>query len=266
MKILYVKTNNQRSKFYQVRTIIYEEKGKRFIKKEAARRESIAHLKQMKANYESLKKTIINPDIKLAKIIDESDNSLTFEFIDGVSAEQLFNNAIKEGEDSVSKFLLTFQNTLENGFKTELFNNISQKEFVHLFGNVNTSKLKNRVCFENISNIDLIFSNIIYKDSIMYIVDYEWVYNCSVPIDYVIFRAVNYQINSYKHNINQELIEVFSAMEDYFQNTIVNDKNSFAVIGPKFQQNRLSLLSILRKEKLIFKVQRLYRYLLSNKN
>ncbi len=266
MKILYVKTNSQRSKHHQLRTIIYEEKGKKFIKKEAIREESIAHLKQMKANYEYLKNTITNSDIRLAEIIDESESSLTFEFIDGISVEQLFNNAIKEGKNSIHEFILTFQGTLEKGFKTKLFNKTCQSEFVGLFGNVNTSKLEDMLCFEDVSNIDLIFSNLIYKNNIMYIIDYEWVYNCSVPIDYVIFRAVNDCLNTYKHNIDSELIDLFNSMENHFQNAVVNDKQSFFVVGPKFQKNRLSIANIFKIEKIIFKVQRLYRYFLGQKN
>lgn len=266
MKILYVKTNSQRSKYHQLRTIIYEEKGKKFIKKEAIREESFAHLKQMKANYEYLKNTITNSDIRLAKIIHESDSSLTFEFIDGVSVEELFNNAIKDGKNSIREFILTFKGTLEKGFKTKLFNKTCQSEFVDLFGNVNTSKLEDMLCFEDVSNIDLIFSNLIYKNNIMYIIDYEWVYNCSVPIDYVVFRAVNDCLNTYKHNIDSELIDLFNSMENNFQNFIVNDKDCLATIGPKYQKNRLSIARILRKEKIIFKVQKLYRYFLPQKN
>lgn len=266
MKILYVKTNSQRSKSYQVRTIIYEEKGKKFIKKEALCNESIAHLKKMKANYESFKNTIINSNIRLAEIIDESESSLTFEFIDGISVEQLFNNAIKEGEDSIRNFIRTFQETLENGFKTTLFNKVSQTKFVDLFGSISTSKLENKLCFEEISNIDLIFSNLIYKDNIMYIIDYEWVYDCSVPIDYIIFRAVNHQLSTFKYDIDLGLIDLFYSMENHFQNFIVNDKYSFSMVGPKFQKNRLSITHIFKIEKIIFKVQRLYRYFLGQKN
>lgn len=266
MKVLYVKTNSQRSKLYQLRTIIYEENGKKFIKKEAIIEESIAHLKQMKANYEHLKNTIVDPNIRLAKIIHESESSLTFEFIDGVSAEQLFNNAIKEGENSIRKFILTFQDTLEKGFKTKLYNKEYQTDFVDLFGNVNTSKLENKLCFKEVSNIDLIFSNLIYKDNTLYIIDYEWVYNCSLPIDYIIFRAVNEQINICKYTITPELTDLFNSMENHFQNFIVNDKHAFSTVGTKFQKNRLSITHIFKIEKIIFKAQRLYGYFLGQKN
>jgi len=99
MKILYVKNNSERAKELQLKTIIYEENGQKYVKKQASTKEAIPHLKKMKKSYERLSDAIINPKIKLAEIIDESEESLTFEFISGVSLEKKFYDAIKVGEN-----------------------------------------------------------------------------------------------------------------------------------------------------------------------
>ena len=50
MKVLYVKNGNERSKEFQLKTVIYEENGQKFVKKQALCNEAIPHLKKMKVN------------------------------------------------------------------------------------------------------------------------------------------------------------------------------------------------------------------------
>ena len=75
MKILYVKNNSERAKEFQLKTIIYEEDGKKYVKKESLPAEATPHLKRMKESYEKLSKSTLNPNIEFAKIIDEDENS-----------------------------------------------------------------------------------------------------------------------------------------------------------------------------------------------
>jgi len=92
MKILYVKINSERAKKFQLKTIIYETNGQKFVKKQAMHPDAIAHLKKMKQSYVNLTKSITNKQLKLAKIIDEDHDSLTFEFIEGISLEKSCKN------------------------------------------------------------------------------------------------------------------------------------------------------------------------------
>ena len=183
MKILYVKNNSERAKEFQLKTVIYEEGGQKFVKKESLRDEAIPHLKKMKESYEKLTASIVDPKIKLAKIIDESQNSLTFEFIDGISLERKFNNALKSGEAESNKIIDEYIELLSRGFKTTIFNSSTMvnDEYKKLFGDLDYSELDGKLCFDGISNIDLIFSNIIYKGSEVYLIDYEWIFNLNIP-------------------------------------------------------------------------------------
>lgn len=202
MKILYVKNNSERAKEFQLKTIIYEDNGQKYVKKEALTKEALPHLKRMKENYEKLTNSIINPKIKLAKIIDESENSLTFEFIEGVSLENKLHEALKSGEDQVREVIGDYITLISNGFRTTQFNHkmMISDTYQTLFGKIDFSKMDDALCFENISNFDLIFSNIIFKEDNVYLIDYEWIYETPLPIAYIIYRTILTEPNIYTQN------------------------------------------------------------------
>ena len=193
MKILYVKNNSERAKAFQLRTTIYEIDGQKFVKKEAIHNEAIAHLKKMKTNYTKLSDAIINPNIKLAPILEETENSLTFAFIEGTSLEQKYNTAKKLSPSAAEAVSNEYVELVKNGFKTTIFNSNTMLTDTHktLFGVSNCNTLNGEVCFDGISNIDLIFSNIIFQDKSIYLIDYEWVFDCNIPIEYGVFRALH---------------------------------------------------------------------------
>ena len=231
MKILYVKNNSERAKEFQLKTIIYEENGQKFVKKQALCKEAISHLKKMKDSYVKLTNSIINPKIKLAKIVDESEDALTFEFINGVSLESRYNNSLKLGEKESNKIIKEYKELLVTGFKTTKFDNSTMvnDEYKRTFGDFDYAELNGELCLDGISNIDLIFSNIIFKDDNIYLIDYEWVFDLNISIDYIVFRAL--------HNRNN----LYAKMEKNFINNIVVNKNGFFNIQNNYLANRLNI-------------------------
>ena len=191
MKIHYVKQNSERSRDFQLKTIIYSIDGEKFVKKQAMTHEAIPHLKRMKENYVKLSASILNTSIELAKIVAESEDSLTFEFISGESLEHRYNQAKKHG--NAQKVIDTYMTILSSGFKALPFDSKTMvtKDFKETLGDFDYSEFDAELCFEGISNIDLIFSNIIYKDESIYLIDYEWVYDFNIPIAFSAFRALH---------------------------------------------------------------------------
>jgi len=245
MKILYVKNNSERAKEFQLKTIIYKEDGQKYIKKQALNKESIPHLKKMKESYTKLTASIIDPRIKLAKVIDESENSLTFEFIEGISLEKKFNIALSSSKDASLKIIEEYIDILQHGFKLTKFDNTSMisKTFKKLFGELDFSNLNQQYCFDGISNLDLIFSNIIYKDDTIYLIDYEWSYLVNVPIDYILYRPLSmissnsndfldhFSINTLMyHRMERHFVDKY-VMHDgfYFQKENYLKANSFII-------------------------------------
>jgi len=235
MNILYVKSNSERTKKFQIQTIVYEESGQKYVTKKAMYKEAIPHLKKMKESYEKLTASIIDPNIKLAKIIKESENSLTFEFIDGISFATKLNNAEKSEEEKkqvINKYL----ELLKTGFKTIKFNSSTMvtDAFKELFGEHDYSELNGELCFDGISNLDLILSNIIFKGKDIYIIDYEWIFDINAPVDYVVFRTLHSNI------------DLYWKMEKRFIYHCVADKTSFLQMQENYFNDRFNIAQYIK--------------------
>ena len=220
MKILYVKNNSERAKEFQLKTVIYEENGQKYVKKEALNSSAIPHLKRMKESYAKLSKATLNSNIAFAKIIDEDENSLTFKFIEGVSFEKKFELALLSGKTSVEKLIEEYMELLKTGFKVTEFNSKTMvtNEFKTIFGELDYSSLDGDLCFDGISSIDLIFSNIIYKDDKIYFIDYEWAYSLNIPINYIVHRTLEMVSTNQKNFKNDFANDIFlyHKMERHF--------------------------------------------------
>jgi len=212
MKVLYVKINSERARKFQLKTIVYEKDGQKFVTKQAMHCDAIPHLKKMKENYSKLTDSIINPRIKLAKIIDEKDDSLTFEFIEGISLQTQVNLAKKQNKQALDRLIENYKNLIQTGFKTTSFDtkNMVTQSFKDLLGDFDYASFDGKQCFDGISNIDLIFSNIIYKDDDIYLIDYEWVYDFNIPVEFSLFRALHEDNDLHwmmeKHFVFQEVV------------------------------------------------------------
>ena len=248
MKIHYVKNNSERAKAFQLKTIVYEENGQKYIKKQAITKEAIAHLKQMETNYQKLDESILNPNVKLAKIINSTSNSLTFEYIEGESLEKKFHNASsKEREVLLENYI----HLVKTSFKTTSYQEqFSQNTYYEkLFGTQNFSSLREELCFDGITNIDLIFSNIIYKDETIYLIDYEWAYEASLPVEYVIQRTYSMLKHTYRMEIKLSTNTLlFQKMERHFVDEYVMQDSFYFQRRNYIKPNTLIVNQIHAKE------------------
>ena len=242
MKILYVKSNSERAKEVQLQTIIFENNGLKYVKKKALCKSAIPHLKKMKSNYDKISSLILTHQIKLAKLIDETDDSLTFEFVDGDSLESQFYCANKYGADKTDEIIDVYMELLKTGFKTTVFasSTMINDEYKCIFGDYDFSELDGQICFDGISNIDLSLSNIIIKDKYLYIIDYEWVFELNIPVNFCLFRnAHKYDDLSVKTHS-----ELFSKMENTFIGETVVKENGFFKVQNKYLNNRLNVIKL----------------------
>jgi len=245
MKILYVKSNSEREKRYQLQTIIYEKNGKKFVKKKALCKEAVPHLMRMKENYDLLKKSIISPDVHLAKIIESGNNYLIFEYIEGISIERKILDALKNRDQNlIEREIEQYLHLLKRAFRTKVapLSAVKTAEGRQI---LDFSKLGQALCFDQISNIDLIFSNIIYQNDKIYLIDYEWVLEGAVPINFALFRAFRSLHEMERlpidHYLSGSEINLFNAIEKrliYFE---IASANSFYQYREKFDKMRINL-------------------------
>jgi GT2 family glycosyltransferase/glycosyltransferase involved in cell wall biosynthesis len=235
MSIYYIKHSSTRAKRFQLTTTVYEQDGIKYVKKEASSNEAIAHLQSIKRGYELLQKSIINPKLKLAKIVDESDSSLVFEFIEGESLERRYFLARERSEKEAFGVIDEYRELISYSFETTTK---SDNSHIDIFGDYTTD---DSIYLDGVTNIDLIFSNIIYSGDEIYIIDYEWVFEMSLSLDYIYFRAILSLGDStlLKRYFGDKELESFRAMEDNFLLGYVFDKGSFFQLQHYYLKDRV---------------------------
>ncbi|RLA71961.1 MAG: hypothetical protein DRG30_07930 [Epsilonproteobacteria bacterium] len=244
MKILYVKNSSDRAKEFQLRTVISEENGQRFVKKEILCKEALPHLMKMKDSYIKLQETIISPKIKLAKIIHQTPTSLTFEFVDGISLENRLHTALQKNEEEATKIVDEYMQIINENFKTLPFDNKQYTdEFTNIFGEPLGIDAEQEICLSHNSNIDLIFSNLIYRGEEIYIIDYEWVFDFPIPLNYIFYRGIYLLDNDsiLKRYFSTQQIERFAAYEKHFLLGQVLNKQSFYQIQHHYLKNKYTV-------------------------
>ncbi|SFV52974.1 hypothetical protein MNB_SV-6-5 [hydrothermal vent metagenome] len=248
MNILYVKSNSERDKRYQIQTIVYEEDGERFVKKKALCREANRHISNMRESYYKLSDSIVDTNISLAKIVKEESDALTFEFVDGISMESKILRSIKDG--TLSTAVDEYMKLISNGFETikTAPDGITAYDGKRIFGNIDFAPIGSTLCFKSISNIDLIFSNIIYRDGVAHIIDYEWVFDGSVPLKYSLYRAFRSlheieQIDMGSYFSRDELA-IYETMERRFIYFEVTNGNSFYQYRDRYEKYRPNLYEL----------------------
>ncbi len=248
MKILYIKNNSERNKAFQLRTTIYEEDGKRYVKKEAITPEAKKHIRHMTESYEKLSKNIIDPHFQLVPIVEKSERSITFEFIDGESFEDMFKKS-KNNPQALQKLFDRYLSLLKHSFMTTTFDHSTMvtKEMQTVFGKFDYSELDGIECYDGICNVDMIFSNLIEREGTVYLIDYEWAYEFNLPIEYILHRTYTLMPQEYKNmlDISFEHARLYHLMERHFIDNYVM-REGFYFIKNRYMKLNLPLTDYIR--------------------
>lgn len=247
MNILNVRYSINRKTQYQIKTTIFEEYDTTYVCKEPYSELANDHIKNIYNNYILLSKSLLNtikPQYK--------NNKIFFPFIEGKNFAQILIKDIteKNRKEFINK-LLWYKALLLKEEQTLFF---ETEDFKKIFGSYPTLKGLNSF---KVSNIDLNFENIILdKDGKEFIIDYEWVFNFPIPIDYVIYRAITQFVDRYSSilnnfitleemfnilDINSDRISIYEEMEKIFLNYVGSTW---------FEQRKNYLKPIIRKDEL----------------
>ncbi|SET21807.1 hypothetical protein SAMN05660297_01709 [Natronincola peptidivorans] len=262
MQILYAKYNRERLPKFQLETIIYKDGKTKKVKKKALTNEAGEHIKAIFNNYLLLSKNYKH--IKVAEARLQNDEVI-FEYISGNTLEQLMITAIsnrnKDGFFSLINRYLQYVKTFsaDNSHKYSLddkfqFSDTNQ-EWTDLFFLDST----------NFTNLDITFDNLIQDlEKEFIIIDYEWIFPFNLPMEYVVFRAINnfymkhhqylesfIEINEiYKYcEIDLEDIKRYNLIEIKFQNYVSGEKKKH-ITNDKFQHEVINIRNVLHETSL----------------
>ena len=224
-KIIFVKYSNTRSEKYKIKTIIsLDENSNKKVRKYPMNRDAYEHICNMVKNYQALTCDLKNSKINIVKPII-TEEFLEYPFIDGNDLNSLIDeawelNGVKGIINEINGVINIFQDTWET-HKFEI-----SDDFISVFGDV---VLENEMRSFVVSNIDLLFSNIILKDSKFNIFDYEWVFNFDIPVNYIFYRM----IYNYCHYRNLSAIPY---IDEIFKSLQISDLDNFKKMDRNFNK------------------------------
>lgn len=232
--IVYSKISTERKDEFKICTNIVKKNEGYIVEKVALTEKGIQHFNEINEFYKNSQKQ----NEKWFKYcpVRQIDNKLIFDFIDGQNLESLVDLYVKNNDfDKVFKTMDLLYEIISDGI-IESFN--VNEEFLNVFGNHDFELLSNEKSIR-FCDIDIILENIVLtKNKKFYILDYEWVFDCTVPISFILYRAILHsmaisklpseQIDKlYKrYGISTELRGLYLSMEEHFQNYVSDKKIS----------------------------------------
>lgn len=231
MKILYTKYSNDRAPEFQIRTdILLKDNGEKAFIKSAVNEKACAHIERLFDIHNGLKqcfeKTIFVPNS-----IGRNENGCEFQFIKGVSLEELLDASFVS--DDYGVFQELYSTFLDNIYLAANTKFEPGAKYNEVFGEW---KLEGEYDSMPMTNIDVIFPNVLVKDGKWNIIDYEWSFDFPIPVKFVAFRAIHYylsfgreksvlqHIDMYeKAGISEEEKEYFLECENNFQRWLMSD-------------------------------------------
>jgi hypothetical protein len=153
-----------------------------YCRKKALTNLSKSHIAKMYDNYCKYKSIL---GFELAKCYPVNDLSVEFEFLEGERLSSKIVNCINGNDmDELYKILDWYYNCLISG--TELKSDFYSSEFKMLFGEETYNK---PLHFASVCDLDMTFDNIIFAKNGIKHLDYEWIVDFPVPLEYVFWRA-----------------------------------------------------------------------------
>ena len=225
-KVKYAKYNRERVPEFQISTIILEENGKRYVQKRPLCPQAVKHIQAFGERYSKLKELYLN--VSFQKPEYEGEN-VSFSFLLGENVATILEAELND----LPKLLEKIHRFLDIMF---LYNEeycltfTETESYRAVFGPAPQALLGKKAV--RIANVDTIFDNYIISEGRWHFIDYEWVLEFPMPVEYMTFRTLFYFYNKNRdsleknisqeeflkeYGISQELQQIYEEMEEGFQ-------------------------------------------------
>ncbi len=226
-KIIYSKFSNDRNPDYKIRTDIYEENKTRMVLKKGVTDGGKKHIAGLSKIYEELKKQSEGTVFDINKS-DFTQDGLKLEYLYGETLEKLLDNALqKKNTDRFKELVKKYVDNVRKMANEEF---AAGDEYYKIFGKAADASPSMAM---HTSNIDMIFANVIVDADKWTVIDYEWSFLISIPVEFVLFRTINYYATPDREQMLKDVDlyelmgvdiskkECYAAMERSFQDYIV---------------------------------------------
>ena len=251
-RITFVKYNSMRKPEYRITTEAHESENGKWVVKRPGSNAAKAHLNRIASNRELLEKRLYK-DIAVLDIATEDDR-LRFPFAEGRTLADGIEFSKKDKEPFIEKTnqlmdrVLDVREECKCGF-------VPTEEFVSWFGDVYPEEGVPAVCP---ANLDSIFSNFIETEEGLVNLDYEWVYDFPIPVDFIKYRCIRYfyneRMNSLFDGISRDTVmewfgfdqkrqDMFWSMESHFQQTIYGQNWRYLYLN-RYKKGEITIQSL----------------------
>ena len=237
-KIIYAKYNSLRKTEFQIKTSIIEAEEKKYVMKEAMNKKSEATLHNIKNNYELLAR--IYEDINFVPCTKTAEG-LRFEYIDGEKLYSKIDAAHDNVDAIIEKLKVLFDTVLD--IKDEYIEPFEMSDrFKTIFGECEP---QNEDAFK-VSNICSFLSDFIDDNGKIWCVDYEWVFDFDIPVNYIIYRNLYYFFEDNKTSIGNKIdfegmcdrmglsvnkLPLYSEMEEHFREYVYGENSRYMYVN-----------------------------------
>lgn len=205
MEKIYSKFVKERKKEFQIETAIWKDKDRRYITKRNLHKEGEQHIQNI---YDTF---LMYQDRKILCEASLAGNVISFEYVFGITLEEIFLEAIKSGKrEAVLEAVEKYEQILSLLCSEKEQADVSpETEFKKVFGIPQGSFIGYRNAI-----FDLTFDNIICQERSDKVIDYEWRFPFAVEKEFIKFRAVYAFLMKYSENIRclftkEEFYQIF---------------------------------------------------------
>ncbi|MCD8013777.1 MAG: hypothetical protein LUG99_11475 [Lachnospiraceae bacterium] len=190
--IIFTKYSNERDPRFSIRTDILLEDDRRYISKRPVSEAAQEHIADIYDKSVLLTEDFgstplrVNPCTRLA-------DEVRFPYRNGKTLEERLDGLLAKGdgkalEREITAYFAMFAQGGSSGCEL-LFS--ETPEFTAVFGQVD---LPGRQYCRAVSDVDMVFSNVIETDEGPELIDYEWTFAFPVPVKFIQYRCLNYYI------------------------------------------------------------------------
>ena len=191
-QLIFTKYSNERNRSFAIRTdILQDEQGHRFVRKVPLYEEGKQHIFNISRMFEKLQELYQGSRLCCNQCVYREDE-LWLEYVEASTLEEKMDLLLAQGKTEetwqlFSGYLRQIQeiNSIETFHITE--------EFKKVFG-INEIPGNHRCA--PVSDIDLVCSNIMLRDSQWMVLDYEWSFEFPVPVSYLLYRIIHYYVET----------------------------------------------------------------------
>lgn len=242
-RVIYSKFSNERVEEFRIRTdIIKKSDGTLSVEKYPMHEKAKEHINKIQHMYQLLQNNAKNIPVQF-NVCEQKGNHVAFEYVEGQNLEneikQLYLNGKTDKIREIVADIVGMISAMQNTFFTET------EEFRQVFGEC---PLQGIPAIKG-ADIDLVFGNIIRKDNIWNIIDYEWSFDFPIPVNYILYRILYFQAPKelkrwnlcFDYGISEEEQKIYENMELHFMlRYVYKDKvmiQNSPVIKPQYILN-----------------------------